>query len=379
MSHDATPASQAPGADQLAAMRAAILAGRTADILQAAEAVIVTAADPATVVEAVIARADALAQVGLLADAFSLLKTSYDKEHAAGRLDGAAQLRLAESALRMASGDTQAAISSLVQAANDFGDAGATANQIRAQLQLATVYAVTSQPDSVRQVLQGCLTAAQQLGDPGVLAEVLHQEGSFLMATGGDPAQSFADGVQAADRSGAATARIQLRVDLACAVARADANQAATLIAAAQGIATALTDPLACANGLATAAQGWWAIGQAADCLRCADQALSQLRGAAAWPMFVRLAVVITDMCTAAGRSEDAQRYLGAATAAGERVGGPAGAANVMVMLGQAAMQRGDRMSAQQDFRDAVARLQAAGLPVPPQLSAALANPGQPR
>ena len=48
-----------------------------------------------------------------------------------------------------------------------------------------------------------------------------------------------------------------------------------------------------------------------------------------------------------------------------------------MVMLGQAAAQRGDQQTAQHAFGDAVRRLQAAGLPVPPQLSAALNGPGQ--
>ena len=125
------------------------------------------------------------------------------------------------------------------------------------------------------------------------------------------------------------------------------------------------------ANALATAAQGWWFTGRAADGLRCWDQALSQLRAASAWIMLVRLAAVVSDLCTAAGRPADAQRYLGEATAVAEQTGGPAGAANVMVMVGQAALQRGDQARAQQAFGAAAGRLQAAGLPVPPQLAAA--------
>jgi len=164
-----------PGSGPMAGLRAAYLAGRPADVLQAAEAVIVTSTDPAEVVEAVTVRAEALAQIGLMADAFSLLQSTRGKETAAGRPGAAAKLSMAESALRMASGDAQAATSALVQAANGFAAAGETANQIRAQLQLAAVYAMTAQQGRVRDLLGRCLTAARQLGDPEVLAEVRHQ------------------------------------------------------------------------------------------------------------------------------------------------------------------------------------------------------------
>src|SRR6476469_5115303 len=153
-----------PGSGPMAGLRAAYLAGRPADVLQAAEAVIVTSTDPAEVVEAVTVRAEALAQIGLMADAFSLLQSTRGKETAAGRPGAAAKLSMAESALRMASGDAQAATSALVQAANGFAAAGETANQIRAQLQLAAVYAMTAQQGRVRDLLGRCLTAARQLG-----------------------------------------------------------------------------------------------------------------------------------------------------------------------------------------------------------------------
>ena len=201
MSQGVGGASGEPGAEPLAAMRAAQIAGRLADALQASEAVIVTAADPSAVVEAVMARAEALAQVGLAADAFGLLRSTRDKERAAGRPGGAAKLSMAESALHMAAGEMSAAKSALIEAANDFGAADDHADQIRAQLQLAVAYSMTSEPDDVRQILAGCLAAAQQLGDPAVLAEVRHQEGSFLAGTGADPVASFEDGLQMADRS----------------------------------------------------------------------------------------------------------------------------------------------------------------------------------
>lgn len=360
----------------MAGLRAAYLAGRPADVLQAAEAVIVTATDPAEVVEAVTVRAEALAQIGLMADALGLLQSTREKETAAGRAGAAAKLSLAESALRVASGDTQAATSALVQAANGFATAGETANQIRAQLQLAGVYAMTAQQGRVRGLLGGCLTAARQLGDPEVVAEVRHQEGMFLAATGANPAPSFEDGLQEADRSANQVVMVQLRVDLGGALARQDPGKSAGLISAAEGIAGAVSDPLACANALATVAQGWWALGRIADVVRCTDQALTQLRAAGAQAMLVRLAAVTADVCGAAGRPDDARRYLDEAMTAGERIGGPGGAANVMVMAGQAALQRGDRIRAQQAFRDAAGRLQAAGLPVPPQLAAAIGNPG---
>jgi hypothetical protein len=89
------------------------------------------------------------------------------------------------------------------------------------------------------------------------------------------------------------------------------------------------------------------------------------------------LAVSAADVSNAAGRRADAQRYAGAAVAAGGRIGGPGGEASVMVMLGEAATQRGDRQTAHNAFGDAVRRLQAAALPVPPQLSAALSELGQ--
>ena len=369
-------AAGAPPVDWRAALRAAVAAGRVADVLQAAEALIVTATDPAIVVEAVMARAEALAQVGLAADAFSLLQNTRGQERAAGHAGEAGQLSMAESTLRIASGDAQAAMSALIEAANDFGDAGQDANQIGAQLQLAVAYSMTSHPDQARELLADCLAAALDLGDPGVLAEVRHQEGSFLAATGGDPVPSFEDGVQAADRSANLIAQVQLRVDLGGALSRLDPSRSATLISAAQDLADAISDPLTGANALATAAQGWWFVGRAADGLRCWDQALSQLRAVGEWIMLVRLAAVVTDLCTAAGRPGDAQRYLGEATAVAEQTGGPAGAANVMVMLGQAALQRGDQARAQQAFGAAAGRLQAAGLPVPPQLAAAVGRPG---
>lgn len=366
----------ASGSGPMAALRAAYLVGRPADVLQAAEAVIVTATDPAEAVEAVAVRAEALAQIGLMADAFSLLKSARDKEAAAGRPGGAARLSMAESALRIASGDAQGAISALVQAANDFAAAGESAMQIRARLQLAVVYAMTAQPNRVREFLAGCLGAAQQLGDPEVLAEVRHQEGLFLAATGGNPVPSFTGGLQAADRSTNQATQVQLRVDLGAALVRWDPARPAALISAAEGIASAITDPLACAGALGTVAQGWWSLGRAADGVRCADQALARLRAADAWSMLVRFAAVTADVCTAAGRPDDAQRYLSEAMTVAERVGGPGGPASVMVTVGQAAMQRGDRARAQQAFRDAAGRLQAANLPVPPQLAAAIGNPG---
>ena len=360
----------------MAALRAAYLVGRPADVLQAAEAVIVTATDRAEVVEAVAVRAEALAQIGLLADAFSLLRSIRDQEVAAGRPGGAARLSMAESALRVASGDAQGATSALVQAANDFAAAGETAMQIGARLQLAVLYAMTAQPDQARGLFAGCLAAAQQFGDPDALAGVRHQEGLFLAATGGNPVPSFADGLQAADRSGNPITRIQLRVDLGAAQARQDPAGAAGLISAAEGIAGAVADPLTCANAFATAAQGWWSLSRVDDGVRCMDQALARLRSTDAWSMLVRLAAVAADVCTAAGRPDDAQRYLSEASTVAERVGGPGGAASVMVMVGQAAQQRGDQARAQQAFRDAASRLQAAKLPVPPQLAAALGNQG---
>jgi len=367
-----------PEADPLAPVRAAMIAGRVAEVLQSSEAVIVTATDPAVVVEAVMARAEALAQVGLSPDAITLLRSTREKEKAASRPDNAAKLSMAESALRMASGDMSAATTALIEAANDFGDASDTANQIRAQLQLAMTFAMTSQPDKVREILPGCVAAAQQVGDPGVLAEVRHNEGSFLAATGGDPVASFEDGLRAADRSTNPIVQVQLRVDLASATARWDPIRPAELITQAEGIATALADPLISANGLGIIAQGWWGLGRAADSFRCQEQALNRLREASAWPLFVRLAAVTADMYTVAGRPADAQRCTSEALAVGRQVGGPGGEANVMIMVGQAAMQRGDRTAGQRAFSDAVRRLQAAGLPVPPQLSAALGAPGSP-
>ena len=136
------------------------------------------------------ARAEALAQVGLAADAFSLLQNTRGQERAAGHAGEAGQLSMAESTLRIASGDAQAAMLALIEAANDFGDAGQDANQIGAQLQLAVAYSMTSHPDQARELLADCLAAALDLGDPGVLAEVRHQEGSFLAATGATPCRA---------------------------------------------------------------------------------------------------------------------------------------------------------------------------------------------
>jgi len=366
-----------PEAGPLAAVRGAMAAGRPADVLQESEAILATATDPAVVVEATAARASALTQVGRPGDAFALLRSARDQQKAAGRPTVAATLSVAESGLRTASGDLPAAISALIEAANDYGAAGDMADQIRAELQLVTGYLMASQPDNARQVMSGCLGAAQRLGDPGVLAEVRHQEGSLLLATGADPVASFEDGLRAADRSGSPVVQIQLRIDLGRALARQDAGRAVTLLSQAERIAAGLGDPLAGANGLAAVGQGWWALGRANDGIRCADRALGLLDGAGAWPLMAGLAVSAADMSNAAGRRADAQRYAGAAVAAGGRIGGPGGQASVMVMLGEAAAQRGDRQTAHNAFGDAVRRLQAAALPVPPQLSAALSELGQ--
>jgi tetratricopeptide (TPR) repeat protein len=378
MHREARGVSATPEAGHLAAFRAAMTAGRPADILQTAEAVIVTATDPAVVVEAVSARAEVLAQLGLSADAFRLLRSTRDQELAAGRPGEAAKLKLAEAALDMVAGDVEMAKTALIEAANDFDSAGQAANQIRTQLELAAAFSMTSEPDHVRQILIGCLAAAQQLGDPEALAQVRHQEGCFLAVTRGDPVPSFEDGLLSADRSASPGVQVQLRADLAGAIAGQDPGRAVSLVTQAEDIASALADLTAGVTALATAAQGWWAIGRADDGLRCSEQALGRLREADAWPMFARLAAATADVCTATGRLDEAQRYVGQAVAAGEQVGGPAGAANVMVVIGQAAWQRGDRPRAQQAYRDAVSRLQAAWLPVPPQLLAALNDPGRP-
>jgi len=357
--------------DPLSAMRAAVVRGRPAEVLQESEAVIVTATDPAAVIEAVGTRADVLARLGMAAAAFELLRSTRDREKAAGRPGRAAQLSMAESALRLATGDMAGAMSALIEAANGFEDAGQPADQVRAQLQLAVAHAMAGQPDEVRQLLPDCLAAAQQLGDPELLAEVRHQEGSFLAATGADPVPGLEDGLRAADAATSPLTQIQLRTDLSGALARRDPERAAGLAAEAERLAGPLDDAVAGANGLATAAQGWWVLGRIADGLRCMEGALERLRRAEAWPLLGRWTVTFADLCTAAGRPDEAQHYLDAALGAGRQLG-PGGEAEAMVLLGQAATQRGDGPAAQQAFGDAVRRLQAAGLPVPPQLSAAL-------
>jgi tetratricopeptide (TPR) repeat protein len=374
MSQDA---SGAQGADPLSAMRAAVIRGRPAEILQESEAVIVTATDAAAVIEAVGNRAEVLARLGMAAAASELLRSTRDREKAAGRPGRAAQLSMAESALGMLTGDMAAAMSALIEAANGFEDAGQPADQVRAQLQLAVTHSMADQPDEVRQLLTACLAAAQQLGDPELLAEVRHQEGSFLAATGADPVPCWEDGLRAADAATSPLTQIQLRTDLAGALAGQDHERAVELIAQAERLATPLDDPLAGANGLATAAQGWWALGRIADGLRCMEGTLERLRRAEAWPLLGRWSVTFADLCTAAGRPDEAQHYLDAALGAGRQLG-PGGEAEAMVLLGQAATQRGDGPAAQHAFGDAVRRLQAAGLPVPPQLSAALSEPGRP-
>jgi tetratricopeptide (TPR) repeat protein len=367
-----------PGADPLSAMRAAVIRGRPAEVLQESETVIATATDPAAVIEAVGIRAEVLARLGMAAAAFELLRSTRDRQKAAGRPGRAAQLSMAQAALAMATGDMAGAMSALIEAANGFEEAGQPADQVRAQLQLAVAHAMAGQPDQVRQLLPGCLAAAQQLGDPELLAEVRHQEGSFLAATGSDPVPALEDGLRAADGTANPMTQIQLRADLGSALARPDHERAVDLMSQAERLATPLDDPLAGANGLATAAQGWWALERIADGLRCMEGALERLRRADAWPLLGRLTVAFADMCTAAGRPDEAQHYIDAALAAGRQLSGPGGEAEAMVMLGQTATQRGDQLAAQRAFGDAVRRLQAAGLPVPPPLAAALSDPGRP-
>jgi hypothetical protein len=373
MSQDAAAAAQP---DPLAALRGAYLRGRMADALQEAEAVIVTAADPAAVVEAVATRAELLARLGMAGPAAELLRSTREGERAAGRPGGAAQLSLALSVLALTTGDMAAAVTALIAAANDFEDAGQPAEQVRAQLQLAAAYGLAGRSDRVGELLPGCLAAAQQLDDPQLLAEVRHQEGSVLASAGADPVPGLEDGLRAADRSASPMTQIQLRADLAGALADRDHERAAELAAAAERLAVPLDDPVTGATGLATAAQGWWAAGRITDGLRCMEGALDRLRRAEAWPLLGRSAVAFADMCTASGRPGEARRYLEAALAAGRELG-PGGEAEAMVLLGQAALQRGDRSAAQHAFGDAVRRLQAAGLPVPPQVSAALSDPGR--
>lgn len=354
-------------------VRAAQLSGRPADVLRACEAALASA-DPAVITEAQAARAQALAQLGRAAEAFAGLDAACREQRAAGRPGEAAKLSVAESALKMASGDLPAAMSALVQAANDFGAAGDIASQIRAQTQLACAYAMASRPAAARQILDGCLSAAQRLGDGEVLAEVRHQEGALLAASDADPSASFEDGVAAADRSGSPAARVRLRVDLACALAPSDISRPVSLLAEAEAVAAGATDPAEAAAGLMAVAQGWWAMRRADDGLRCASRALGLAQAAGAWPLAVGAAVAAADVCAATGRPAQAQRFTSSALDAGGRVGGPAGEAEVMVMLGQASLTRGDRIAARGAFADAARRLRAAGLAVPPQLLAALGD-----
>jgi hypothetical protein len=360
----------APRPDRLAAMRAAVIRGQAADILQESEAVIATAADAGAVIEAVETRAEVLVRIGMAAAARELLRSTRDRELAAGHPGAAARLSLAESARAMATGDLAAAMSALIEAANGFDDAGQPADQVRAQLRLAGAHAMAGQAAEVRELLPGCLAAAQRLGDPGLLAEVRYQEGLFRAATGSDPVPALEDGLRAADAAGQLAPQIQLRAGLGGALAGRDQARAAGLMAEAERLATPLDDPLAGAHGLAAAAGGWWALQRAADGLRCMDGALERLRRAEAWPLLGRQAVTFADMCAAAGRPGDARRFVDAALAAGRELG-PGGEAEAMVLLGQAAMQRGDGPGARQAFGDAARRLRAAGLPVPPQLSCA--------
>ena len=123
-------------------------------------------------------------------------------------------------------------------------------------------------------------------------------------------------------------------------------------------------------------AEGWWAAGRPVDALRCGDEALQRLRSVGAWPPLIALAVGLADRCGVAGQAADGRRYLGEALAASAPLGA-SGEADVMIMLGQAAMQRGDGAVAMEAFSEAARRLNAAGLPLPPPLVAVLKDPGR--
>jgi tetratricopeptide (TPR) repeat protein len=364
--------------DQLMALRAAAAQGSSDAVLQISEAVLATATDPSVVVETATVRAGALTQIGRMPEALSLLRASRDRLKAANHLTASASLCLAKAGLATSGRDAQAAAGALVEAANDFGLAGDTADQIRAEVQLAMLNAMASQVIPARQILDACLAAARQLGDAEVLAEVLHNQGVVLRSTGADPLPVFEEGLQVVNAAAGPLppgSRIQLQVDVASAAAGRDPGRANSLLQEAQRAAAALPEPLAAATALAIVAQGWFGISCPLDGAHCGDQGLQVLRNLGAGPQFIGLAASLSDLCRAAGRQADADRYLNEALAVSAPLGVP-GEANVMMMLGQAAMQRGDRQAAQGAFGEAARRLKAVGLPLPPQLVAILGNLG---
>jgi tetratricopeptide (TPR) repeat protein len=341
-----------------------------------AEQILATPADPTVLAEATVVQANAIAELGDPAQASNVLQAARSREKDAGRPGSAATLSMAEAELQLASGEPQSVITTLTDAANDFGAAGDPSKQVRAQLQLASAYAMTQQPQVARQILDDCLAEAQQLADPALLAEVQQQEGSLQLGRGELEAAmgSFERGLQAADLSDDGAHRIQLRVSLAFVLASSDPARSATLMSEAESLARSQTDPLAGASGLATVAQGWRSAGRVEETLRCGDEALDRFRAAEAWPLLVSTGLALADVCAAAGRSDYGSRYVDTAVATARQIGGPAAEATALSTLGQYAIGRGDRQGGLNAFETAAGRLQRAGIPVPAQLSAAIAE-----
>jgi tetratricopeptide (TPR) repeat protein len=283
------------------------------------------------------------------------------------------QAASAKAQVYIAQNDVASAIEAFLSASDDFGAAGDRPNQIMARLQTVPLYAGAGQSHNAAQVVEECVAAARAVGDPGLLADVLYQRGTFQYASGQPDAakQTAEEGLQVADRSPNVIAQIQFRVAVASAPTGYDPTRSAALLSQAEALVAQLPDPqVAGANSLAVA-QGWKAGGRADDSLRCAQAALGQFGAVSAWPLYINAGLFIADLYGAQSR-QYAQEYIDLAG----RIGGPGGQAEALVQLGQAAFQRGDRASTRAIWQEATAVLHNAGLPVPQQLSNALTSLG---
>lgn len=362
-----------PGPDPLAPVRAAVNDGRPGDALQAVDGILATSADAAVWLQATQVRAELLVLVGRWAEAISSLQAAREEERAAGRPANAAVLGTAEAQVYSMINDLSQATIALISAANDFGAAGDTANQIRVQLQTAVAYATGGQPQTTRQIIDDCLRSARKLNDPGLIAEVLYQDVAFHQATGqGDAARALAEeGLQAADRSPNQLTRIQFRVALGPMLASSDPLRMTALLSEAEGLAAQLQDPGVAGPNQLLVAQGWKLAGRVNDSLRCAQSALNSFRAVSDWVLYMDAGLFIADLYGPQAR-QHAQEYI---DWAGE-TGGPGAQAEALTQLGQLAYARGDQGSARADWQEAVNLLQGAGIQVPQQLSVAIGNLG---
>lgn len=332
-------------------------------------------------IQGLLAVAEAQQSQGQSGQALDTLQQAKDKAQAAGNPAVTAQVTAALASMQAAAGLGGDALAAMREASDLYGQAGDRRSQIRAQIQLAGLQAATGQFDASKTLLRACLDAAGQLGDGQLLSEAHLAAGQVLLATryAAAAADEFRAGLAIATGLPEATAQVQLRAYLAVALFQCgNVAEALSLLGEDAKVAQAMPDGIAGAMALSTVADALVAIQRPLDAVNVGKQVLARLQQTGAQPLIIQAMIGLSNMYALAGRPDEAATQASQAVAAASQSSGAAGGvASVNLQLGTMAFQRGDRMMATDQLRQARTQLTAAGLAEPQTLTQMLAQLGR--